>query len=627
MPSTLRTSSASTAERPSSSRNLVSKTVDHSYSKLDNRSGGNQKATKRKSDESHERAIKTSRTSQCPSEGFRPSFSRGTFYSAEDAGTSTPPCASISSKSEEKKDRKRRFEDTEAYGKRKRTFLSPSEGTSYQATTEAIPKTIPETTTEATTEATFSYRSDTFFSENSREMIYSTGDAGKSTTASTKSEEKKGRKRKSEETEASGERTRTFLRPVEGTSYQATTETTPEAISEAIPEAIPEATTETSFSYGSDTFFSEDSGETFCSVEDAVSRILASGILSTDSEEKKSRKRMSEDTGDYGKRRRTSLSPGEGCSYQVTTEAIPKTIPEHSPWASFSSESDTSFPEATLFHNRADFEAKYRKERMLGEGGYGAVFAGHRKDDHLPVAIKHIRRFHCTTVDLDGVITAIPTEVALLLHLKPAAAGTSAVVSLLDWYNLGNELILVLERPVPCMDLYDYLESIQLPIEEKIARIITKQLVEGLQEVQSRGVFHRDIKTENILIETGSDVPRVRIIDFGCGAFLTEERYTKNKGTPIYTTPEYIRRGWSTPEATTVWQLGVVLFEILHDGAPPFRTPRDISHSAPDIRDELSYNCQDFLARCLDKSPEARPTLETLKHHPWLVIRGMRVPV
>ncbi|XP_074491246.1 uncharacterized protein LOC141767646 isoform X2 [Sebastes fasciatus] len=794
MPYNLRTRLVRTPERPSSSRNLVCQTVDPIQDMLDNRSGGNQRATKRKSDESHERAIKTSRTSQ------------GNFNSAEDAGTSTPACASISSKSEEKKGRKRRFEDTEAYGKRKRTFMSPNEGTSYQATTEttpeAIPETIPDAIPEATPETSFRSGSDTFIStnseekkgrkrksedtgeygkrrktplssgtdtsyqgtndtttestpetipettssdefdtsstQNSRGTFYPTGDAGKSAPASTKSEEKKGRKRKSEETKASGERTRTFLRPSEGTSHQATTETTlepipetsfsygsdtffsedsgeifdsaedtvswipastdseekksrkrksedtedygkrrrtslnpsadtsypwyqaplhylsypfpflfnrffpsipetipetipeaiPEATAETTPEAIPEATAETSFSYRSDTFFTDDSGDILDSAEDAVSWIPAS----TDSEEKKSRKRKCEDTGDYGKRRRTSLNPSADTSYpwyQAPLHylsypfnflfnrffpSIPETIPEAT-----SSDSDTTFPEATLFHNRADFEAKYEEEGMLGEGSFGAVFAGHRKDDHLPVAIKRIREFLYTTVDLNGEVTDLPTEVALLLYLNPAGAGTSAVVGLLDWYNLDNELILVLERPVPCMDLYDYLVSIQSSIQEDMGRIITKQLVEGLQEVHSGEVFHRDIKMENILIETGSDVPRVWIIDFGSGEFLTEERYTENEGTLLYTTPEYIRRGWSTPEATTVWQLGAVLFEMLHDGVTPFHNPRDIINAVPDIRDTLSYNCQDFIARCMDKSPEARPTLETLKHHPWLV--------
>ncbi|XP_074510219.1 uncharacterized protein LOC141779336 isoform X2 [Sebastes fasciatus] len=608
MPYNLRTRLVRTPERPSSSRNLVCQTVDPIQDMLDNRSGGNQRATKRKSDESHERAIKTSRTSQ------------GNFNSAEDAGTSTPACASISSKSEEKKGRKRRFEDTEAYGKRKRTFMSPNEGTSYQATTETTPEAIPETIPDAIHEATpeTSFRS------------------GSDTLISTNSEEKKGRKRKSEDTGEYGKRRKTPLSSGTDTSYQGTNDTT----TESTPETIPETTSSDEF----DTSSTQNSREIFDSDEDTVSWIPAS----TDSEEKKSRKRKSEDTGDYGNRRRTSLNPSAGTSYPwyqaplrylsnpfpslfnlffpSIPETIPKAIPETIPEATAetipeatSSDSDTTFPEATLFHNRADFEAKYEEEGMLGQGSFGAVFAGHRKDDHLPVAIKRIREFLYTKVDLDGEVTDLPTEVALLLYLNPAGAGTSAVVGLLDWYNLDNELILVLERPVPCMDLYDYLVSIQLSIQEDMGRIITKQLVEGLQEVHSREVFHRDIKMENILIETGSDVPRVWIIDFGSGEFLTEERYTENEGTLLYTTPEYIRRGWSTPEATTVWQLGAVLFEMLHDGVTPFHTPRDIINAVPDIRDTLSYNCQDFIARCMDKSPEARPTLETLKHHPWLV--------
>ncbi|TKS71203.1 Histone deacetylase 11 [Collichthys lucidus] len=59
-------------------------------------------------------------------------------------------------------------------------------------------------------------------------------------------------------------------------------------------------------------------------------------------------------------------------------------------------------------------------------------------------------------------------------------------------------------------------------MKEHKAKIITRQLVDALNEIHSKGVFHGDIKSDNILIETSSDVPRVRIIDFGCGAFLSD---------------------------------------------------------------------------------------------------------
>ena len=68
--------------------------------------------------------------------------------------------------------------------------------------------------------------------------------------------------------------------------------------------------------------------------------------------------------------------------------------------------------------------------------------------------------------------------------------------------------------------------SCGLNMSFSLTQTITKQLVDALIEVHSRGVFHGDIKLDNILIETGSDVPRVRLIDFGCGKFLSEIYFT-----------------------------------------------------------------------------------------------------
>ncbi len=62
-------------------------------------------------------------------------------------------------------------------------------------------------------------------------------------------------------------------------------------------------------------------------------------------------------------------------------------------------------------------------------------------------------------------------EVALLLKVKPQAAGTSAAVTLLDWYDLDYELILVLERPVPCVDLIDYMNSRRSALQEHEAKV------------------------------------------------------------------------------------------------------------------------------------------------------------
>jgi len=72
--------------------------------------------------------------------------------------------------------------------------------------------------------------------------------------------------------------------------------------------------------------------------------------------------------------------------------------------------------------------------------------------------------------------------------------------------------------------------SHSLHVSSCLQQTIVKQLVDALIEVHSKGVFHRDIKLDNILIETDTDVPRVRLIDFGCGTFLSEGTYSTVQG-------------------------------------------------------------------------------------------------
>ncbi|KAM9367043.1 serine/threonine-protein kinase pim-2-like [Symphorus nematophorus] len=269
---------------------------------------------------------------------------------------------------------------------------------------------------------------------------------------------------------------------------------------------------------------------------------------------------------------------------------------------------------------RAEFEAKYEEQNQLGAGGCGSVFAGYRRSDGLPVAIKHILKdkVYCTHVDDEG--RQLSVEVAIMLKIADGttgSVGTSAPVSLLDWYDLDQELILVLERPVPCKDLWDYVNDRGGFLPEEEAKIIMKQLVHAAKDLQDNKIFHRDIKPANILIETGSDVPRVRIIDFGMGCFFKKRStFRVFFGTSAHVPPEWVTRSTYRAGPTTVWQLGVVLFDSLHRGQS-FDTTKFIKRQLK-MKKRLSQDCLDFLQLCLTKVPERRPTLEDLQHHPWL---------
>ncbi|CAJ1057064.1 serine/threonine-protein kinase pim-1-like [Xyrichtys novacula] len=279
---------------------------------------------------------------------------------------------------------------------------------------------------------------------------------------------------------------------------------------------------------------------------------------------------------------------------------------------------DVSSAEISYSNTRAALQAKYTERDLLGKGGYGSVYAGYRNEDNLPVAIKHISQSGSTRISIEGEnIDSVPLEVLMMQRVQSGTPGTSAAVALLDWYDLEEELILVLERPVTCMDLHCYVLETGSHITESEGKILTKQLVDALIEIHSRGVFHNDIKVDNILIEYDSAVPRARLIDFGCSTFLTEGTYHSPQGTPEFSSPEWFITKSYRAEPASVWQLGVVVYSMVH-GCYPFDTTEEVIYKELHVDRKLSNNCKDFLFKSLSKNPETRATLAALRDHRWL---------
>ncbi|KAI3372042.1 hypothetical protein L3Q82_006695 [Scortum barcoo] len=268
--------------------------------------------------------------------------------------------------------------------------------------------------------------------------------------------------------------------------------------------------------------------------------------------------------------------------------------------------------------SRQEFAAKYEQLNLLGEGGHGSVYAGYRRADHFPVAIKYIPRDNIICKSVSQNKKTLPLEVAVMRKMaKGRSVGKSAAISLLDYYDLEQELILVLERPVPSVDLLRYIQVKGGSLQEAEARLIMKQLVEAATELQSKNIFHRDIKLENILIETSSDVPRLRLIDFGLSCFTKKTSlYRTFYGTSAHIPPEWYQCWTYRAGPTTVWQLGVVLYEILHGTS--FETTMFLNNRLT-INEQLSQSCQDVLRLCLAADPQQRPSLEQLQLHPWLI--------
>uniref|UniRef100_A0A8C5C453 Serine/threonine-protein kinase n=1 Tax=Gadus morhua TaxID=8049 RepID=A0A8C5C453_GADMO len=262
----------------------------------------------------------------------------------------------------------------------------------------------------------------------------------------------------------------------------------------------------------------------------------------------------------------------------------------------------------------ADFEALYEELEQLGQGGFGRVFAGYRREDRLPVRVTPQNHTPCVSTHVsDPPHPLLNSEaVSLCLCCLGRYKGPGAVVLLLDWFQLDQELLLVQERPDASVDLRAYMRSKGSTLQEQEAKMILHQVVEGIQGLHSRGVLHRDIKPDNLLVETGSDTPRVRIIDLGCGCLHNNEVYSEFNGTDLYIPPEVYSKGVYRADPMTVWQLGVLLYEML-TGNVPFQTSVHIV-----TRLVSSPDCKDFLKRCLTKRALGRPPLQSLLLHPWL---------
>lgn len=172
-------------------------------------------------------------------------------------------------------------------------------------------------------------------------------------------------------------------------------------------------------------------------------------------------------------------------------------------------------------------------------------------------------------------------------------------------------------------DLFEFIESRQHKrLPETRARDVFGQLVDAVAYLDRRGIAHRDIKDENILIDSAH---RVKLVDFGsasvCDPTGPRPYYSDFRGTTTYAAAEVLRGEAHQAAPAEVWALGVLLAFLL-TGSSPFATAGDAAKGWVGLvevpGEHMSQGAMDALRRCLDPNPKTRVTIQELKRHPWV---------
>jgi len=275
--------------------------------------------------------------------------------------------------------------------------------------------------------------------------------------------------------------------------------------------------------------------------------------------------------------------------------------------------------------NTTSWTNKYQiEDSEYAKGAYGKILLATDKVTNQKVVIKKIPqstpiRMVNNEVRAGKFIGSHPNIAALLQYIdKP------------DFHFLIFQFI-------NGQDLFVYLEKLNFtPRHETEARSIVTQILSALAHIHTHSIAHRDIKLENILIDSNG---KVTLIDLGLCSFIEEGKLCRDWcGSDNYLAPEIVRRTPYNGYQADIFSTGVVLFALVFGVFPfenlrvngvssldPSKTLKKIQVRFPaDVK--VSMSVKDLLLQMLEDDPAKRITLKDTMKHEWIAVDNTDLP-
>ena len=233
-----------------------------------------------------------------------------------------------------------------------------------------------------------------------------------------------------------------------------------------------------------------------------------------------------------------------------------------------------------IFYFRSkNMTANYKFIKKLGQGTFGVTYLVEDRKSHLQYALKiiDIKKSEANGVNFNDIIAEIKTLITL-------SSDPKCYPYIACYYNysrakfLGRDSILILSEYINGPTLSQLLEQQQslAPLAPKILINYMYQLISGLTYIHEKGYAHRDIKPDNIILNSATRT--LKYIDFGLACHANCRSIA---GTVYWMPPELFHPNFTptllSSQAHDVWSLGVVFYQLANQNNLPFTIPTNAS--------------------------------------------------